>query len=132
MLGSLCTFSKHGSQRWSIFLILLLAFYSPSAWPQTQLATVFGAVTDPTGAVIAEAQVTVSSINTGLKRTALTDTQGEYHVAGLPPGTYSVRGEKEQFQTQVLKGITLSSGAAIAINLSLRVGTVPQDVTVNA
>ena len=53
-------------------------------------------------------------------------------VAGLPPGMYTVRAEKEKFQTQVLEGIALSSGAAIVINLSLRVGTVPQDVTVTA
>ena len=48
------------------------------------------------------------------------------------PGIYTVRAEKERFQTQVLEGIALSSGAAIVINLSLRVGTVPQDVTVSA
>jgi hypothetical protein len=45
---------------------------------------------------------------------------------------YTVRAEKQQFQTQVLKGVALGSGAATAINLSLRVGTVPQDVTINA
>jgi len=99
---------------------------------QTQLATVFGTITDPTGAVIAEAQVTVSSINTGLTRAGLTDITGHYHLAGLPPGMYAVRAEKDKFQTRVLERVSLSSGAAIAINLSLSVGTVPQDVTVNA
>ena len=115
-----------------IRLALSVALFSASAWPQTQLATVFGTITDPTGAVIAEAQVTVSSISTGLKRVALTDIKGQYHLAGLPPGMYTVRAEKEKFQTQVLEGIALSSGAAIPINLSLRIGTVPQDVTVTA
>ena len=132
MLRSLRTFSKHGSPRSPIFLTLSLVLCSASAWPQTQLATVFGTVTDPTGAVIAEAQITISSINTGLKRAALTDTNGQYHLPGLPPGMYGVRAEKEKFQTQVLEGIVLGSGTAIAINLSLRVGTVPQDVTVKA
>src|SRR5690242_8318771 len=113
-------------------LALLLAYFSASAWPQTQLATVFGTITDPTGAVIAETRVTVSNASTGLKRVALTDINGQYHVAGLPPGMYTVRTEKENFQTQVLEGIALSSGAAIAVNLSLRVGTVPQEVIVNA
>jgi hypothetical protein len=132
MLGSFYTFSKHASQRSSIFLALSLVFCSGSALPQTQLATVCGTVTDPTGAVIAEAQVTVSSLNTGLKRAALTDTKGEYRVAGLPPGVYSVRVEKDRFQAQVVEGVALSSGAAVGINLSLRVGTVPQQVTVDA
>src|SRR5262249_10349784 len=83
-------------------------------------------------AVIAEARVTVSSASTGLKRAALTDINGQYHVAGLPPGMYTVRVEKDKFQIQVLEGIALSSGAAIAINQSLRVGPVPQEVTVEA
>ena len=115
-----------------LVLALSWAFFSISAWPQTQLATVFGTVIDPSGAVIAEAQVTVSNISTGLKRVVLTDINGQYHVAGLPPGIYTVRAEKETFQTQLLEGVALSSGSAIAINLSLRIGTVPQDVTVNA
>jgi len=67
-----------------------------------------------------------------LKRVALTDINGQYHAAGLPPGMYTVRVEKDKFQTQVLEGIALSSGAAIAINLPLRVGIVPQEVRVNA
>ena len=92
-----------------IFLALLLASFSESAWPQTQLATVFGTITDPTGAVIAEARVTVSSVSTGLKRGALTDINGQYYAAGLPPGMYTVRIEKDKFQIQVLEGIALSS-----------------------
>ena len=109
-----------------------MLYISASAWPQTQLATVFGNITDPTGAVIAEAQVTVSTVSTGLKRVGLTDIKGQYHVAGLPPGMYTVRAEKRQFQTQVIEGVALSSGAAIPVNLSLKIGAVPQDVTVSA
>jgi Carboxypeptidase regulatory-like domain/TonB dependent receptor len=115
-----------------VLFALSLALYASSVWPQTQLATVFGTITDSTGALIPGSQVTVSSISTGLKRPALTDIKGQFHVAGLPPGTYTVRAEKEKFQTEVLEGIVLSSGAAIEVNLSLRVGTVPQEVRVNA
>ena len=123
---------RHDSHSPCILVALSLVLYSASAWPQTQLATVFGTIADPTGAVVTEAQVTVSSIGTGLKRVALTDITGRYQLAGLPPGMYAVRAEKEKFQTAVLEEIVLSPGAAIAINLSLRVGTVPQDVTVTA
>jgi len=87
---------------------------------------------DATGAVIADAQITISTASTGFKRVALTDSKGQYHMAGLPPGIYTVRAQKAQFQTQVLEPVALSSGAAIEINLSLKVGTVPQDVAVNA
>ena len=115
-----------------IRLALSVALFSASAWPQTQLATVFGTITDPTGAVIADAQVTVSSKSTGLKRVTPTDIRGRYRLVGLPPGVYIVRAQKENFQPQVIEGIALSSGAAIVINMSLRVGAVPQDVTVTA
>src|SRR5215469_9366988 len=103
MLGSFCSFSLHDSHRSYMLLALSLAVYSAPACSQTQLATVFGTITDSTGAVITEAQVTVSSINTGLKRAGLTDIKGQYHLAGLRPGMYTVRAEKEKFQTQVLE-----------------------------
>jgi hypothetical protein len=121
------------SHRPSILVALWFALCSASAWAQTQLATVFGTITDPTVvAVIAEVQATVSSKDTGLNRIALTDLRGQYRLAGLPSGVYTVRAQKENFQTQAIEGIALSSGAAIPVNLSLRIGTVPQDVTVSA
>src|SRR5215831_784258 len=132
MRGSFYASSTFASYRPGVLLALTLVLHSVSAWSQTQLATVFGTVSDPTGAVIAGADVTVSSTSTGLKREGLTDLKGEYRVAGLPQGTYAVRAAKEKFQTQVLEGIALSSGASIAINLSMKVGSVPQDVTVKA
>src|SRR5215467_577481 len=107
MIGRFHSCPTLASRRPYILLVVLLASFSTSAWPQTQLATVFGTITDPTGAVIAGARVTVSSVSTGLKRVALTDINGQYHVAGLPPGIYSVRTEKENFQTQVVEGIAL-------------------------
>ena len=132
MIGNFHVCNKRASHSAYMLLALSLVLLSASAWPQTQLATIFGTVTDQTGAVIAEAQVTVSSISTGLKRTALTDIKGQYYLAGLPPGMYTVHAERERFQREVLEEIALGSGAAVVINLSLKVGTVPEDVTVNA
>ena len=68
----------------------LAALFSLCAWSQTQLATVSGAVTDPSGAVVPGVSVTIVSQGTGLKRSALTDTAGEYRFAGLPTGNYSL------------------------------------------
>ena len=99
-------------------LALSLAFFSVCAWPQTQLASVFGTVTDPSGAAIAGAQVLIVSLGTGLERKALTDTAGQYHFAGLPAGNYSVRVEKERFQTQVRQGVTLTSAFGVTLNVS--------------
>ena len=114
-----------------ILLALSLALFSSSAWPQTQLATVFGTITDATGAAISEAHVTIRNQSTGLKRETPTDLTGQYRIAGLPTGNYSVRVEKEGFQTQVREGITLASASELTMNLSLTVGDLKQQVTVS-
>lgn len=132
MVASFSSSAKSNSSAFSIIVALSLASYSVSARAQTQLATVFGTVTDPSGAVIAGADIKVTSTDTGLARDGLTGPGGQYHVAGLPPGIYTVRAEKQDFRPLVIEPVALGSGAAIVINLSLRVGTVPQNVTVNA
>jgi len=114
-----------------ILLALSLALFSSSAWPQTQLTTVFGTITDATRAAISEAHVTIRNQSTGLKRETPTDLTGQYRIAGLPTGNYSVRVEKEGFQTQVREGITLASASELTMNLSLTVGDLKQQVTVS-
>src|SRR6185312_6016432 len=93
----------------TILVRLCVVLYAGSAWPQTQVASIFGSVTDQTSARIMGAQITVSSKNIGLKRVALSDYSGQYRLAGLPPGVYTVRAEKEKFQTEVLEGVALGS-----------------------
>ena len=131
MVGTLPAAANYIS-RACLLLALFLALFSSYAWPQTQLATVFGTITDASGGVISGAQVTILNQSTGLKRDASTDSTGQYHIAGLPTGNYSVRVEKEGFQTQVREGIALTSASEIIMNLSLSVGDLKQQVTVNA
>src|SRR5580698_7846759 len=111
---------------------ILAAFISVSAWSQTQLATVSGIISDPSGAVVPGVAVTIFSQGTGLKRSALTDTAGQYRFAGLPSGTYSLRVEKKGFQSQVREGVELSSAAEVTINSQLAIGDLSQQTTVNA
>src|SRR5712692_11620284 len=105
-----------------LLLALFLALFSSYAWAQTQLGTLFGTVTDTSGAVVPGADVSVENVTTGLKRDGRTDKTGEYQLVGLPTGRYTLRVQKEGFQTEVREGIALSPGAAIGINLSLVVG----------
>jgi hypothetical protein len=131
MVGNFPAATKCVSRK-GFLLAFSLALFSACAWPQTQLATVFGTVTDISGAVISGAQVTILNQSTGLKRGASADLTGQYRIAGLPTGTYSIRVEKEGFQTQVREGISLTSASEIMMNLSLRVGDLKQQVTVSA
>ena len=124
----LCTFFRSST---CLRLVLSLALLPACAWSQTGVATVFGTVTDPSGAVILGAQVTIANQSTGLKREAFTDSTGQYHIAGLPMGNYSVRVQKEGFQTQVREGITLASASSLTMNFSLALGSQPQQLTVS-
>src|ERR1700757_4185942 len=115
-----------------LFLLLLSALIATPASAQTQLGSLFGTVTDISGGVVPGAEVSVENVSTGLKRDGRTDKSGEYRLVGLPTGSYTLRVEKEGFQTEVREGIGLSPGAAIGINLSLVVGKVSLHVTVKA
>ena len=115
-----------------ILAAILAAFISVGAWSQTQLATVFGAITDPSGAVVPGVSVTIVSQGTGLKRSVLTDTAGEYRFAGLPVGRYSIRMVKPGFQSQIREGVDVTSAAEMTINSQLAIGDLSQQTTVNA
>ena len=111
---------------------VLVALFSAGAWSQTQLATVSGTITDPSGAVVPGVSVTIVSQGTGLKRSTSTDMDGEYRFAGLPTGNYSLRIEKTGFQAQIREGIELTSAAEVAINSQLAIGDISQQTTVSA
>lgn len=113
-------------------IALLLGLSSACAWPQTQLASVFGTITDASGAVVSDAHVTFLNKSTGLKRDAFADLNGQYRVTGLPTGSYSARVEKDGFQTQVREELALTSASEFMMNLSLIVGDLKQEVTVEA
>ena len=120
------------SGRLYIHLTILLALFSSTAWSQTQLATIFGTITDPSGASIPQAAVTIINQSTGLKREVFTSVTGQYHLPGLPIGDYVVRIAKPGFQTQVREAITLSSASEVMINVSLTISDQPQQVSVTA
>src|SRR5246127_996006 len=133
MIASIVTSTyPPSSSKAVVFFFLLAALIPAPAWAQTQLGALFGTVTDTSGAVVPGAEVSVENVSTGLKRDGRTDKTGEYRLVGLPTGKYTLRVEKEGFQTEVREGIALSPGAAIGINLSLVVGKVSVHVRVEA
>jgi len=115
-----------------ILLTALATLISVAASAQSQLATLSGAITDPSGAVVPGVSVTIVSRGTGLKRTALTDTGGEFRFVGLPIGSYSLRIAKPGFRSQLREGVELNSAAEVVINSQLAIGDLSQETTVNA
>jgi hypothetical protein len=78
--------ARRASYRSCMLSAALAVLFSVGAWSQTQLATVSGTITDPSGAVVPAVGVTIVSQGTGLKRSGFSDTGGEYRFAGLPTG----------------------------------------------
>src|SRR6201981_370044 len=87
-----------------LFVFLLVALIAAPAWPQTQLGTLFGTVTDTSGAVVPGAEVSVENVSTGLKRDGRTDKKGEYQLVGLPTGRYPLRVPKKGSRHGVTRG----------------------------
>src|SRR6201996_7966231 len=89
------------------FLLFLLLAAAGSVSAQTFRGTILGTVTDPSGAVVAGAQVTVKNTGTGLQRSTTTSGDGSYSLPELPIGTYDVTVTQAGFQTSVTKGVTV-------------------------
>ena len=110
--------------------ILLLAHAAPLQ-AQTITATLEGRVLDSSGAVLPGATVTVVNTNTGFSRSATTSEIGEYRILLLPVGEYTVSAERAGFRREVKK-VTLQIGQSAALDFTLQVGEVAQEVVVEA
>lgn len=99
---------------------------------QNVTGTIVGTVTDSSGAVVSSAGVSVSNEATGIGYKAATSATGEYVVANLPSGTYSVKAELPGFKPSVTKGVRLLGGRSARVDIALEPGTVQQAVEVQA
>jgi hypothetical protein len=110
---------------------LMLAAFSSITFAQST-ATLQGAVTDPSVAVMSGARVTVRNQATAIERVAQTDSDGNYQVAALPPGVYRVEAQARGFERQVVSDLTLEVSRIVTQNFQLKVGNVSQEVSVTA
>lgn len=104
-----------------------------SAWAQsTSTGTVAGSVTDPTGAVVAGATVTLTDLATNTVRSTTTNASGRYIYADVTPGIYNISVSKEGFATSATDNQEVKVGASLTLNLTLRVGQANVVVEVSA
>ncbi|HYL09529.1 MAG TPA: TonB-dependent receptor [Candidatus Acidoferrales bacterium] len=89
-----------------------------------------GTVTDATGANVPNATVTATETQKGLKRSAVSDTKGEYYIAGLAPGTYDVSAQLSGFQTSIQKGVIVNVGQTVVLDFHIKVSQVAEQVEV--
>src|SRR5512142_3478756 len=99
---------------------------------QTFRGTILGTVTDPSGAVISGAKVTVRNTATGLERATQTSADGTFSIPELPIGTYSVTISQSGFQTFVTSGVSVTVAAERRVDASMKTGQVAERVVVSA
>jgi len=95
-------------------------------------ATLSGVVTDPSGAVVPGAQVTLHSLATGLDRQIVTDSAGLYIAPSLVPGDYQVQVKASGFSQFTVKKVTLEVDQRVTVNMALAVSTAGETIEVES
>jgi len=113
-------------------LAIILCLSPQPASAQAVSGTILGSVTDATGAVVVGAKVTLAHTATGLVRTVVTDSAGEYIAPSLPPGVYTVSAEMAGFRRVSLTNVQLGVDQKARIDLTLEVGQTGETVQVEA
>jgi hypothetical protein len=114
-------------------LVVIVAGYLLIASPATaQIGTgsITGVVTDSSGAVIPEAEVTITNVDTNVPRVTTTTTSGDYAITGLLPGRYSVSVKKSGFRAANISAFELKVDQKARVDVALQVGEVTQTVSV--
>jgi len=114
----------------TVLVFVLLALVSLSA--QTFRGTILGTVTDPSGAVLPGAKVTVKNVATGLERTTDTSADGSYALPELPIGTYTVTVTLTGFQTSATTGVNVDVATERRVDAAMKPGQVSTKIEVSA
>lgn len=101
-----------------------------TATAQKDTGGITGIVTDPSGAVVIGAKVSITDVDRGTTLTTTTNAEGEYVASPLKVGRYSVTVEKAGFQKAVLGPVKVDVQALPAVNAQLRVGSISETVTI--
>lgn len=113
-------------------VMLAVVLVCAATWAQLPTATLNGTVTDPQGAVVTGAKLTLTHPATGTTREGTTSADGGYVFTNLAAGTYIMRVEAQGFATQEVKDIGLEVGRADTLNVSLKVAAGGEVITVTS
>lgn len=115
-----------------LLILLLFSVVAVNLHAQVAGGTISGTVTDSSGRVINNVQITITNVATGVTRDVATNDEGFYSAPNLLPGTYEAKFSAKGFNTEVRKGIELSVGASVGLDQPMRVGSVAQTIEVQS
>jgi hypothetical protein len=120
------------SLRFFRFLLLTGFTFALSLWGQLTVSTLRGTATDPAGAVLVNAHITVVQLSTNLTREINTNANGDFEILDLPRGEYRLTAAAPGFKTFVAENILLESSQVRRIDVALELGSAGVEVTVHA
>src|SRR4051794_17421811 len=119
-------FSRRASQIVGLFLTIFLT--CSALFAQGAAGSIAGTITDPSGAAIPAARVTITDVARGAARTLTTDAAGAYAAPNLNPGTYNVKVEFQGFKTTTRANIMLEVSQDIRVDMTVEPGDQSQTV----
>jgi hypothetical protein len=126
-----------GKQRKRVVLALLASawlplFGTPRCFSQATTGVIVGHVTDPQAQPVPGAEVRAGNEATGLSQKTLSDAAGNYMLAKLPPGTYTITVSKQGFRMAKLSRLLLLIGQEAREDVQLQIGATSEQITVVA
>ena len=123
-------FSKPTSLVHAFAVWFVILMVPACAFAQRTSGTILGTVADSTGAHVAEAKVTATNVETKAMQIVSANSYGEYQAAGLPDGVYELSASAPGFKAEVVKGVKLTVGATLTVDMTLQPGQVTESVVV--
>ncbi len=121
------------NRNWILRLLgLALLLFGLPLLASAQEATIVGTVTDPSGAAVPNAAITITNAETGLVTHLVTDASGDYVAPSLHIGEYTVQATASSFKAAQQSDIVLEVGARRRVDFQLQIGAETQEVTVHA
>ncbi|MBK5292298.1 MAG: TonB-dependent receptor [Acidobacteriia bacterium] len=119
------------NQRCVLFTVALLICTAPLA-AQFDRGTVAGSITDPSGAIVPNAEVIMRNLDTGVLSRTVTNEIGLFTLSNIPIGRYEIRITAPGFKVHTRSAITLTVAQTLRMDVALETGTVQESVTVSA
>lgn len=116
---------------YAIALLAVVVFGALPMFAQFDTGTINGRVTDVSGAVVANAAITVENVGTGIQKNFVTDQNGNFVASSLPYGTYVVTIRASGFAENKSQPVVLNVGATVQLNLTIAVAASQESVQVN-
>ncbi len=110
-------------------ILLFVCAAIPAAWGQG-ISSIVGTATDPSSAVIGDAEVTITDAGTGSQRVVKTADDGSYVAENLKPGLYDISVSKAGFSTKKVTGVTLQVSQRARVDVVLELGSLSQEISV--